>query len=171
MMLLRRTLPDCQWDSLGENLGHSLNVISAFWQTETNKVKSFSNTSTRNDHRKEGTIGEKENISRLWNCSYDYLRDIIIGTIDNETGDRIELHRSSREYGDNQILANIWFIGTVWSNWGNLHIIKHRRTMIMKLWYPYAYCLKDNQVSFLRHIEYCSDAMPASVFGIFSICS
>ena len=46
--------------------------------------------STYSDHHRKGTIGENvECISRLWNCSYDYLRENTANTVDVETSDRV----------------------------------------------------------------------------------
>ena len=71
-------------------------------QGKNNKMKLISNISTYNDHRRKGTIGENvECISRLWNCSYDYLCENTASTVDIETSDRVRAIKELTACKDN----------------------------------------------------------------------
>ena len=71
-------------------------------QGKNNKMKLISNISTYCDHRRKGTIGENvECISRLWNCSYDYLCENTASTVDIETSDRVRAIKKLTACKDN----------------------------------------------------------------------
>ena len=66
------------------------NFYNRLSQGKNNKMKITSNISANSDYWKKGTIGENvECISRLWNCSYDYLCKITATTVDVETNDGV----------------------------------------------------------------------------------
>ena len=71
-------------------------------QGKNNKMKLISNISTYSDHRRKGTVGENvECISRLWNCSYDYLCENTASTVDIETSDRVRAIKELTACKDN----------------------------------------------------------------------
>ena len=95
--------PHCGTASLRD---HVIRRFAKFYngisQGKNNKMKLISNISTYSDHRRKGTIGENvECISRLWNCSYDYLWENTDSTVDIETSDRVRAIKELTACKDN----------------------------------------------------------------------
>ena len=106
-------------------------------------MKLISNISTYSDHRRKGTIGENvECISRLWNCSYDYLCENTASTVDIETSDRVRAIKELTACKDNGDHLPIFDSSELSDLIGKIACYQ----ILLNCDIKYAYCLKDKWI-------------------------